>query len=254
MKVALLTSDEPHARYLEAMLAERFDVCCVMVEPGTDKRRRLLARRRYRDYAAALYHLSRRRLLSRTAYRRRYFTLPEGAKPATCGRTVVRNINDPVVADRLRDTSPDVTVVLNTSIIGKKVLRAAGDVVLNIHGGYLPDYRGRQTMFFPLYEGQLDRLGSTIHYVSDKLDGGDIVEVLPVSVRDSDNDETLYCRAERKAIHRLCDLLSQLADGQPLPRTPQSGGGRVYRDRDRTPRHDLALFFKRHWYRGGRHG
>ncbi|GAA2139220.1 hypothetical protein GCM10009760_21200 [Kitasatospora kazusensis] len=251
IRVALLSSDEPHARYLEALLAQRFDVRCVVVERGAAKRRRLLTRRRYRDWTAGLYHLARRRLLSRTAYRARYFALAPGASPATCGHTLTDDINAPIVAERLRRAKPDVTVVLNTSIIRTEVLRAAGDTVLNIHGGYLPDYRGRQTMFFPLYENRLDRLGSTIHFVTEKLDAGDIVEVVPVPVRDSDNDETLYCRAERRAIHRLCELLDRLAEGHSLPRAPQDGSGSVYRDRDRTPRHELAVFLKRTLTKGG---
>src|SRR4051794_38351200 len=74
----VLRSDDMHHRYLARLLQSRFQVVAVAVEPSRSQRRRLLAARRYVDYAYTLYHPLRREICGLDRYRRRYFgDLPE---------------------------------------------------------------------------------------------------------------------------------------------------------------------------------
>lgn len=245
-RVAVLCSDGPHHRYLVAtLLAAGFDVRAVVVEPWAAQRRRKWERKRYADWAWAVYHDWRRRLLGLDAYRRGAFAdLPQHMGPAPTTLTV-RSVNDPTVAALLAEVEPEATVVMGTSIIGKRTLVAAGPVVLNLHGGCLPDYKGNHCMFFALYHGDFDRIGTTIHFVDPGVDTGDIVEVVRPALRPTDNAEALYCRAERAAVHRLVTLLDHYERGGALPRTPQPPRGRQYNIRDRKPQHDLSLWWRR---------
>ena len=253
-KIAILCSDDAHHHYLIAALQKRFNVAAVVIEPGVSQRKRLLQRRKYVDYLYSEYHRFRREWLGLNAYRKKYFTLDQPAdqstdqpapKPPSYKLLTADSINDPGVAELLRETGSDITIVMGTSILGKRVLDSAGPMILNIHGGYLPDYRGNHCFFFAVYEGRFDRIGSTIHFINAGIDTGEIVEVVVPPIYPQDSVEALYCRAEKLAIGRLISWLEFSEAGGTLPRTAQPYRARLYRTRDRKPYHDIILALRR---------
>lgn len=246
LRVAILRSDEPHNEYSAALLQNAFDVVAMVVEPGTEQRRLLRLRRRWRDWAYALYHHARRAILGFNAYRRRYFADAPQVLPNRRAPTMrVSSVNEPRVRDFLQKAKADVTVVTCTTILRPETIEAAGEAILNIHGGHLPHYRGCHCFFFALWDGAFDRIGSTIHFVDEGIDTGDIVEVVRPAIRPHSNAESLYCRAEKLAAQRLVVLLRGLEEGVPLPRTPQPFKGRLCLRRDRKPHHELVFWLRR---------
>lgn len=245
-RVAILCSDDAHHQYLISVLQERFDVVGVIIEPAASQRRRLLRNKRYRDYAYNIYHRLRREFMGLPSYRRQYFALESPPKYQPPSETLVVDwINDSKVVEFLKKIAPDVSVVMGTGIIRSKVLESAGEVILNIHGGYLPDYRGNHCFFFAVYDGAFDKIGSTIHFVNIGIDTGDIVEVVVPPIYPSDSVEALYCRAEKMAIERLVKYIDLYEQGVAIPRAPQLRKGKLYRTRDRKPHHDITLALRR---------
>jgi folate-dependent phosphoribosylglycinamide formyltransferase PurN len=242
-KLVVLCADGPHHKYLISQLLDRFCVAGIVIEPEASKRKRLWARRK-KDYFFALYHYWRRKLLLLDAYRARYFLVPAEPRAATCRTLITESINDVSVIELLTEIRPDLTIVMGTSILRSQTLEAAGTAI-NIHGGFLPYYRGNHCFFFALYEGKFDRIGSTIHFVDAGIDTGDIIEHVVPPLRAGDNAEKLYSRAERMAIHRLTDLLHEFEQGYPLPRHAQPAVGRTIRTRDRKLHHDIAYWLRR---------
>ena len=245
LRVALLASDDAHHRYLAACLDARFALAALVVEPADAQLRRLRQRGKWRDWGYALYHRYRRRVFGLTAYRRQYFALPDGSPEWPRTPDIVADwINEPAVESLLRRTAPDVTIVICTSILSRRTLAAAGTTI-NIHGGFLPWYRGNHCFFFALLDRRFEHIGSTIHFVDAGVDTGDIIAQAVPRLLPDDTAETLYCRAEGEAISLLVDLLGALAAGHPLPRRPQPPGGRQYYTRDRKPHHDLRMWARR---------
>lgn len=245
LRIVILTSDGPHHGYLVHALSNRLDVRAVVKEPWAAQVMTLRRRGRWIDFIYARYHTLRRRFLRLDARRRRYFKTSASQPLRRPMVVTVSSINDSRVEVLLRDVAPDVTILMGTSILRNKVLSAAGPVALNIHGGFLPHYRGNHCIFFALYDGRYDRVGSTIHFVDAGVDSGDVVEVVVPEISKKDNAETLYCKAELLAIHRLVQLLEVYEKTGYLPRQQQPAGGRVFRTRDRGPRHDLVLWLRR---------
>ena len=217
------------------------------MEPSSEQLRRRRRQGRYVDYLAGLYHLWRRRLNGYAAYRRQYFAVapPAHASQPQPIRHRVTSINAPETAHVLQTVQPDAVVVISTSIIAPRILALSNGPVLNIHGGCLPYYKGNHCYFFALYHGAFDRIGSTIHFVSQGVDTGDIVEVIRPELREDDTPETLYCRGQMLAIHRLAEWLDHFARGGCIPRTPQEPVGRAYRTRSRSPIDDLWFTLRR---------
>jgi methionyl-tRNA formyltransferase len=243
LRIAILCSDGPHHRYLAALLGRRFNVVAVVTEPWKSQLAQLWKRGRLRDYCAARYHNLRRRLTGLDDYRRRYFSLPvEWSAPESAEKLTVDSINCFTVATVLTQIRADVTVVMGASILGPCVLDAAGTTVINIHGGYLPHYRGNHCFFFALRDRAWDHIGSSLHFVDRRIDTGDLIEVVCPDLHKGDTAEMLYCRAEKIAIHRLAEWLAYVESGGTLPRHPQEKHGRLYLTRDRTPLTDVL-----HW-------
>ena len=244
-RVAVLCSDEPHHNYLIGLLESRFRVELIVREPMKQQRARALRERRWSDYFYASYHNLRRTLLGLNSYRQKYF---EQAPAGPCGRSCelhVKYINDPQVSRVLQKTAPDLTIVMSTSILKQDVLQAAGPRIVNIHGGYLPFYRGNHCFFFALYNRDFGKIASTIHFIDSGIDTGDLIELVVPRVRRDDTAEMLYCRAEKMAIHRLLELMESIRHGGEFPRTPQPFRGTLYRTRDRKIWHDLHSWFRR---------
>lgn len=250
MKIAILCSDDAHHRYLVALFSLSFNVVGIVVEPGASQRRRLLKLGRYRAYSWILYHHMRRRITGLDRYRRRYFAdVPSSDIFPPPRMMTVDWVNDSRVEKFLAEIEPDITVIICTSILKKNILRAAGPTVINIHGGYLPYYRGNHCYFFALYNGEFDKIGSTIHYVDPGIDTGDIIDVVKPPIYLEDNAERLYCRGEMMAIHRLVKILKAFERGESPPRHAQSERWPLYSTADRKPHHDINFWLRRTWRR-----
>lgn len=255
--VTVLCSDGPHHLYLVNALLQAFGKVRVIVEPGQQQTRRHLLRKAWRPYLWSVYHDVRRQLLGYSQYRQQYFTPKPGsaAQPAsqswrtwemlatTPGVTLLTTpwINETAVVTELQRARADAYIVMGTKKIGAEVLAAIPpDRILNIHGGHLPEYKGNHCFFFALKHGDVDKLSTTIHRVASGLDTGDIVMRCPVRYEEGDNSETLYSRAEKRAVDTLVGRLKADADVARWNSTRQEAGGTVYRMKDRGPLIELS--------------
>jgi methionyl-tRNA formyltransferase len=245
LRILLMRGNDPHNVYLEQLLSSEFDVVRVVVEPQKAQGRRLLRERKYRDYLAFQYHAVRRLVFGYTKFRREFFKRLTEGDPANLESIECNWINAASVARDIRGHGADICVVSCISIMSKKLIDEVGVPILNIHGGYLPDYRGCHCFFFAVLEGRLDRIGSTIHVVESGIDTGPVLKVAVPAVDYGDNPEKLYCKAEKLASEMLVRELKQLESGAKLTIRKQNFRGRLVLRRDRTIYHEL----KYHIYR-----
>lgn len=249
LRVLLLRSDDAHHLYLQEALRRRFRLVGVVVEPGRAQQRGLWRRGRRKAWMWRLYQSCRQRLTGRAAYRRRYFAVDGTAPPGDEMTLTVESINTEMVAETVRGLSPDVVVVCGTGYIREETL-ASATVVINVHAGYLPFYRGNHGVYFAYEAGDFERIGASLHLVTSELDGGPVARVVRPEIRPGDDDEHLYCRSVKEAVHCLGGLLAEMESGTPVRFAPQTAPGRTYRHRDRTPLREMRLWLRR---RFGRH-
>lgn len=243
-RIAILCSDEPHHDYMIALMEINFNVVLVVKEPGNRMRARARRERRWRDYFYMHYHHWRRTLVGLNGYRARYFNDPPPVpRERICPPIIVDYINEPKVVGRLIEAKPDLTIIMSPSILKRPLLEAAGTII-NIHGGFLPYYRGNHCFFFALYNQEFDKIGSTIHFVNAGIDTGDIIEVVVPLISPADNAEKLYSRAEKLAIHRTVELMKAVQQGGEFPRHVQPFRGKLYKTCDRKLWHDIHLWVR----------
>ncbi len=90
-------------------------------------------------------------------------------------RLTASNINDQKVISFIGELAPDLILLKGVSIISREIIEAAGGNIVNIHSGWLPDYRGVQCGTWPLVNNEFDRVGITFHFVDEGLDTGNII-------------------------------------------------------------------------------
>jgi UDP-4-amino-4-deoxy-L-arabinose formyltransferase/UDP-glucuronic acid dehydrogenase (UDP-4-keto-hexauronic acid decarboxylating) len=90
----------------------------------------------------------------------------------------------------------------------------------NLHGSFLPAYRGRCPVNWVIINGEA-QTGVTLHYMIDKPDAGDIVGQKAVAIELLDTAKTLYdklCGAAKE----LLDELVPLIKSNQIPRRKQN--------------------------------
>lgn len=117
----------------------------------------------------------------------------------------VQDMNKEV--DWIAAAKPDWIVVAGTRKLHKEVYAAARVGALNVHTGILPEYRGADSEFWALYEGESGKVGITLHSLAEELDAGDILYQEIQTLQTNDNYKKLHERNLRLAANRILDVL-----------------------------------------------
>ncbi len=97
------------------------------------------------------------------------------------------DINLPENVELVRGIAPEFLLSFYyRNMIRPEVLELAGKGALNLHGSYLPKYRGRVPVNWAVINGETET-GATLHYMVYKPDAGDIVdrEKVPIDFTDT---------------------------------------------------------------------
>ncbi|KAH6641039.1 FAD dependent oxidoreductase-domain-containing protein [Chaetomium tenue] len=244
LRLLLICSDSPNHRYLRYRLDQAFPGYHCISEPNAGQLRHLAAQGRTVDAWWQRYHGARRQLFGYARQRAAHFDrlVPEGyvSPPPDL---VVDTINSKEVWEAVEGWRPELTVVSGTKYIGKKLIARAG-LMVNLHTGHLPEYKGNHCVFFALRDGRVDRVASTLHQLTASLDGGDVLDRVYPVVEAGDSEDTLYTKCLEAAIDRVVEHVGRFARGERLEFVPQVGDGTTFRHRDRTPGKEAALWWK----------
>ncbi|MEU7553078.1 formyltransferase family protein [Streptomyces sp. NPDC044571] len=246
LRVLLLTSNDPQHAWLRRLLADRLDLVMTVVEPGAAQKRRLRDKGRHSDLAYRVYQGWRQRLTGRARWRRAYFArLSEGLPEAGSPLHRVDSVNSAETRRLVAEAAPDLTVVCGTSVLGRRLIEATPGMMVNIHGGWLPEYKGNHAVYFAYRAQDWERIGASLHLVTPTLDAGPLLDRVTPGFLPGDTDERLYSRSVHHAALRLVELALVLEEGRSLTVRPQEDKGTTYRHRDRRPLPELLLVLRR---------
>jgi methionyl-tRNA formyltransferase len=155
------------------------------------------------------------------------------------------SINDASYLDTLAERNVDVLLsVAAPQIFAAKALSAA-PVVLNVHNGRLPDYRGMMPTFWALLDGE-DRVVVTVHEMAERLDAGAVVAEFDVPVEPGDSAFDVSRNAKAVAGREVAALLSTLGTERwPAPRPIDVADGRYHGFPSRSDARRLRLAGRR---------
>jgi len=243
LKVLVLCGRSPRHLYVANRLCQAADVLAIVHESGQRV-----------DFERVRKLLLRPRTLIRKAWRwlrdrRRYAGNPEeryffADAPARLDRPeLVRNVpdvNDSSLVDLCDELQPDVIMVFGTSLIRGPLLKKGRLGIVNLHGGLSPEYRGADCTFWALYNGEVDKVGCTIHYINSGIDTGHLIAHICPTVNSCDDELTLFWRAIRESAEVYAELIKRLEKRHRLGKA-QEDKGQLYQVKDRSYRHERQL-------------
>jgi len=137
------------------------------------------------------------------------------------------NINHPLWVKKIKEFQPDVIFSFYyRNIVRKPILDIPSAGCLNLHGSFLPKYRGRCPINWVLVNGEKET-GVTLHYMTPKPDDGDIVCQKKIIITDDDTARSLHEKAAQAASVMLDEVLPRIKDGT-ANREPQDHSKATY--------------------------
>jgi methionyl-tRNA formyltransferase len=144
---------------------------------------------------------------------------------------VTTDINLPENVERVRAIAPEFLFSFYyRSMIKAEILTIPRLGALNMHGSYLPRYRGRVPVNWAVINGESET-GATLHYMVEKPDAGDIVDQERVEIAFTDTAQDVFCKVTDAAVVVLARAwpLLQLGKAARMPMNLSEGnycGGR----------------------------
>ena len=123
---------------------------------------------------------------------------------------------DSKLAEYLTEKKVDVVVLAGfLAIIGKPLLDAFPNRIINVHPSLIPSFCGEGFYGLKVHEAALEYgvkvTGATVHFVNEITDGGKIIMQKAVEIKDGDTPEILQKRvmeeAEWKILPEACEKL-----------------------------------------------
>jgi len=113
----------------------------------------------------------------------------------------------------LREINIDVIINQSQNILKSDLLAIPRIGVINRHNALLPKNRGRLTPFWVLYKGEKET-GVSIHFVTEKIDAGEIIVQKRFSVEKQDNFNTIVKKNYKLATMAMLEALVKLEKGE----------------------------------------
>lgn len=124
------------------------------------------------------------------------------------------DINEPHNVERVRSIGPDfILSFYYRNMIKPQVLEIPRCGALNLHGSYLPRYRGRVPVNWAVINGETET-GATLHYMVEKPDAGDIVDQEKVAIDFSDTAHDVFLKVTDAAVTVLARAWPLLREGR----------------------------------------
>jgi methionyl-tRNA formyltransferase len=132
---------------------------------------------------------------------------------------ITSSINEPENVAHVRELAPDfILSFYYRNMITPEVLDLAARGALNLHGSYLPGYRGRVPVNWVVINGETGT-GATLHYMVAKPDAGDIVDREKVPIAFTDTAYDVFNKLTDAAVTVIRRAWPQLLAGT-APRIP----------------------------------
>jgi methionyl-tRNA formyltransferase len=137
------------------------------------------------------------------------------------------DINCPENVAMLKDIQPDFLFSFYYRfMIRKEILEIPIRGALNMHGSYLPRYRGRVPVNWAIINGERET-GATLHYMVEKPDAGDIVDQERVMIEFTDTAHDVFAKVTAAA-ERVIGRTWPLLRAGTASRTPMNLAGGSY--------------------------
>jgi len=138
-----------------------------------------------------------------------------------------KDINAPQWVNFIKTIAPDIVFSFYyRDMVGKEILSLPPLGCLNLHGSFLPKYRGRCPINWAVIQGETET-GVTLHLMTPKPDAGDIVAQHRIPILPDDTAKDIHLKAAKASELMLTDILPVILRGC-FPRMKQDDALATY--------------------------
>ena len=141
---------------------------------------------------------------------------------------------------KIDKTNPGFIAVFGVGILREPFLKKFSNRLFNLHIGDPEIYRGSSCSFWPIYQGKLQHLSTTIHRIDQGVDTGDILFKQAVIMSEEDNEQTLLLKSLELGTKLMIKTIKNWQIGT-LQSIPQNRSGKLYKKADFTPKAVLKV-------------
>ncbi len=153
----------------------------------------------------------------------------------------VMNMNTSLVREALGKIKPDLNIVIGTRKLSKEIFDSSRLGAINMHSGILPFYRGADSEFWALSNGEKEKIGVTIHFIDEDLDTGDIILTARQNVLDSDDHKTLRMKNIFLGAEKIIEALDLIERGDYVRQPQDKNQAKTYKS---ATAEDIARYRK----------
>jgi methionyl-tRNA formyltransferase len=238
-RVVAVTQDDPFftgsffAAFLEECRRHGVELVEIVLLPNFNESRPALARRFLKLYGAIDFARLVVRYVASRVSERIGVTVRSVEGLASRHEVPVRrlqSINDGDYLDSLRERGVDALLSVAAPEIFRRQALESASVVLNVHNGKLPDYRGMMPTFWALLDGRSE-ITVSVHEMAEQIDAGQLIAEFPVPVETTDSAFEVARKAKVVAGREVAALLSRIGTArwpQPHPIDVASGSYRGF--------------------------
>ena len=142
----------------------------------------------------------------------------------------VESMDDEKTIAILKELAPDLLVVWGSKILKPNILSSAKRTI-NLHIGHCPHYRGTLANQCAVLDMEIEKIGATVHYVSERVDAGNVLSIIRPDLTKAPRE--LFRDLNDRAQETYIDIAARLYAGEDLPATVQDqtkGKNLVLRD------------------------
>jgi len=199
MKVVFITGDHRRHEYLVSKFSKLFSKILWFKQ----KRNKIKKVKKYK-HKSNLQKLYEKHLDLLDKSEKKYFKIKKYNEKKIKVINIEQNqLNELSVLDEIKKFKPVCLITFGCKKLKKKYFSLNIKYLLNIHGGLSPWYRGSITNFWPSYLLEPNFTGVTLHHLSDKIDGGNILFQTAIKPNKNDGIQDNHC----KAILNFCKFI-----------------------------------------------
>ncbi len=151
-------------------------------------------------------------------------------------------LNEPKVEMFIKKVSADCLFSYGPDLFKENILNCVDGFALNLHGGLSPWYKGDATMFWPFYFLEPNFVGTTLHYITMKIDAGNIVHQTVPILEHGDCMHEVACKAVVCAADDCYNVFRCIDQYGKPEGIKQKGNGKLFLGRDWRPEHLQVIY------------
>jgi len=231
-KITILKGNDPRHDYFAWLLTQsiKADYQIISFKRLGYKRLLKMLKRSPRTFFSRLSKYIFYFFIRWTSREKRYFNVPK-----LSNEIKVESFNSQTTNRMIESFSPSIIIAFGVPIISEKIISHAKIAALNLHGGISPFYKGGNTIFWALYNNDIQQVGATIHYMTKSVDSGDILAYIYPDITKKDDEFSISAKTFKYATEAMIKIVSDLSSAEAkLKGKIQVEEGKLYLARDRT--------------------